>query len=88
MRDGDLLLLDAGVENAALYTADVTRTIPISGRFSEPQRRVYQLVYEAQTAAMNAVRPGAHFRDYFALRTRYWRRGWWNGEFSRQCTRS
>ncbi len=42
VRDGDLLLLDAGVENTALYTADVTRTIPISGRFSEPQRRVYQ----------------------------------------------
>ena len=47
------------------YTADVTRTIPISGHFSEPQRRVYQLVYDAQTAAMTAVRPGAHFRDYF-----------------------
>jgi Xaa-Pro aminopeptidase len=65
VRDGDLLLLDAGVENVALYTADVTRTIPISGHFSEPQRRVYQLVYDAQTAAMNAVRPGAYFRDYF-----------------------
>jgi Xaa-Pro aminopeptidase len=65
VRDGDLLLLDAGVENAALYTADVTRTIPINGRFSEPQRRVYQLVYEAQTAAMAAVKPGAAFRDYF-----------------------
>jgi Xaa-Pro aminopeptidase len=65
VRDGDLLLLDAGVENAALYTADVTRTIPISGRFSEPQRRVYQLVYDAQSAAMAAVKPGAAFRDYF-----------------------
>jgi Xaa-Pro aminopeptidase len=65
VRDGDLLLLDAGVENVALYTADVTRTIPISGHFSEPQRRVYKLVYDAQTAAMNAVRPGAQFRDYF-----------------------
>ncbi len=65
VRDGDLLLLDAGVENAALYTADVTRTIPINGRFSEPQRRVYQLVYEAQSAAMAAVKPGAAFRDYF-----------------------
>jgi Xaa-Pro aminopeptidase len=65
VRDGDLLLMDAGVENRALYTADVTRTLPINGRFSEPQRRVYQLVYEAQTAALAAVKPGAHFRDYF-----------------------
>jgi Xaa-Pro aminopeptidase len=65
VRDGDLLLVDAGVENRNLYTADVTRTIPVSGRFTEPQRRVYQLVYEAQSAAMDAVRPGAHFRDYF-----------------------
>jgi Xaa-Pro aminopeptidase len=65
VRDGDLLLLDAGVENTALYTADVTRTIPINGHFSEPQRRVYQLVYDAQSAALEAVKPGAHFNDYF-----------------------
>jgi Xaa-Pro aminopeptidase len=65
VRDGDLLLLDAGVENTALYTADVTRTIPINGRFSAPQRRVYQLVYEAQSAGLAAVKPGAAFRDYF-----------------------
>jgi Xaa-Pro aminopeptidase len=65
VRDGDLLLVDAGVENRALYTADVTRTLPINGRFSEPQRRVYQLVHDAQTAALAAVKPGSHFRDYF-----------------------
>jgi Xaa-Pro aminopeptidase len=65
VRDSDLLLLDAGVENRALYTADITRTIPINGHFTEPQRRVYQLVYEAQTAAIAAVKPGANFRDYF-----------------------
>jgi Xaa-Pro aminopeptidase len=65
VRDGDLLLLDAGVENAALYTADITRTIPINGRFSAPQRRVYQLVYEAQSAGLAAVKPGAAFRDYY-----------------------
>jgi Xaa-Pro aminopeptidase len=65
VRDGDLLLLDAGVESRALYTADVTRTVPINGRFSDAQRRVYELVYEAQEAALAAVKPGAHFRDYF-----------------------
>jgi len=75
VRDGDLLLMDAGVENRALYTADVTRTIPISGVFTEPQRRVYQLVYEAQQAALEAVRPGARFRDYFAAAQRVLARG-------------
>jgi Xaa-Pro aminopeptidase len=58
---GDLLLLDAGVECRQLYTADVTRTIPVSGRFTAEQREVYQLVLDAQTAAMAEVRPGAPF---------------------------
>ncbi len=65
VRDGDLVLIDAGVENNAFYTADVTRTLPISGHFSPEQRRVYQLVYDAQQAALAAVKPGANFRDYF-----------------------
>ncbi|HEY0487090.1 MAG TPA: aminopeptidase P family protein [Mycobacteriales bacterium] len=61
VRPGDLLLLDAGVEDVHLYTADVTRTIPVSGRFTEVQRRVYDLVYAAQDAGIAAVRPGAPF---------------------------
>ena len=65
VRDGDLLLLDAGVEASTFYTADVTRTLPISGRFSPAQRRVYDLVFEAQSAGLAAVRPGAKFRDYW-----------------------
>ena len=59
---GDLLLLDAGVECHELYTADVTRTMPISGKFSPAQRRVYELVLRAQQAALDAVRPGVDFR--------------------------
>ncbi len=62
VRAGDLLLLDAGVECHQLYTADVTRTMPISGRFSPAQRRVYELVLAAQQAALDAVRPGVAFR--------------------------
>lgn len=65
VRDGDLLLLDAGVEARSLYTADVTRTLPVNGHFSPAQRRVYDLVYEAQDAALAAVRPGAAFHDYW-----------------------
>ena len=62
VHDGDLLLLDAGVECHQLYTADVTRTMPVNGRFSRAQRRVYELVLAAQEAALDAVRPGVEFR--------------------------
>ncbi len=61
VRHGDLLLLDAGVECANLYTADVTRTLPVSGVFSPAQRRVYDLVLAAQDAGIAAVRPGVPF---------------------------
>jgi Xaa-Pro aminopeptidase len=63
VREGDLLLVDAGVEVDSLYTADVTRTMPVNGRFSEVQRRVYQAVLDAQQAGMDAVRPGNRFKD-------------------------
>lgn len=63
VRDGDLLLLDAGVELDSLYTADITRTIPISGTFSAVQRRVYDAVLEAADAARKIVRPGIRFGD-------------------------
>jgi Xaa-Pro aminopeptidase len=62
--DGELLLLDAGVEMRSLYTADVTRTFPVNGRFSELQRRVYGYVLAAQEAAMATLRPGADFKEY------------------------
>ncbi|MFE4371106.1 aminopeptidase P family protein [Streptomyces sp. NPDC056835] len=64
VRPGDLLLLDAGVETHTLYTADVTRTLPISGRYSEIQRKIYDAVYESQEAGIAAVRPGAKYRDF------------------------
>ncbi|MEU2248237.1 aminopeptidase P family protein [Streptomyces sp. NPDC019224] len=64
VRSGELLLLDAGVETNDLYTADVTRTLPISGTFTPLQRKIYDAVYEAQEAGIAAVRPGADFRDF------------------------
>ncbi|MFG2984908.1 aminopeptidase P family protein [Streptomyces sp. NPDC048258] len=60
----ELLLLDAGVETDTLYTADITRTLPLSGRFSPVQRQVYELVLAAQEAGMAALRPGASFGDF------------------------
>ncbi len=59
----DLLLLDAGVEAVSLYTADVTRTIPVSGTFTTEQREIYTLVWEAQAAAFEACKPGNDFLD-------------------------
>ncbi|WP_328741613.1 aminopeptidase P family protein [Streptomyces caniferus] len=64
LETGRLLLLDAGVETDTLYTADVTRTLPLSGRFSPVQRRVYELVLAAQDAGIAALEPGASFRDF------------------------
>jgi Xaa-Pro aminopeptidase len=57
LEDGDLLLIDAGCELDG-YAADVTRTFPVNGKFSGPQREVYELVLAAQTAAIAAARPG------------------------------
>jgi len=61
LKQGDLLLVDAGVEAESLYTSDVTRTLPINGRFSSEQRTVYDLVFEAQRAAFAEVKPGNDF---------------------------
>ena len=61
VRQGDLVLLDMGVENVELYTADVTRTLPVSGRFTDRQREVYTLVFQAQEAALAECRPGSEF---------------------------
>jgi Xaa-Pro aminopeptidase len=64
--DGDLVLVDAGVEAPSLYTADVTRTLPVSGRFTDAQRRVYSAVLDAADAAFAVARPGSRFRDVHA----------------------
>jgi len=60
LRDGDLLLIDAGGELGG-YASDITRSFPVNGRFSGPQADVYDLVLDAQAAAIAALRPGATF---------------------------
>ncbi len=57
LRDGDLLLIDAGAEFHG-YASDITRTFPVNGRFSAPQRALYDVVLAANVAAREAVRPG------------------------------
>ncbi len=60
---GDLLLADMGVEGRNLYTADVTRTLPVSGRFTKAQRDIYDIVYASQEAGMDYIKPGVKFLD-------------------------
>src|SRR5258707_15881995 len=61
LKRGSLLLLDAGVEGNSLYTADITRTLPIAGKFTKEQREIYSLVHRAQAAGFRAVKPGSDF---------------------------
>ncbi|HUX04387.1 MAG TPA: M24B family metallopeptidase, partial [Acidimicrobiales bacterium] len=63
VKKGELLLLDAGVEAQTLYTADITRTLPISGKFSKEQRAIYELVLRAQRAGFAACKPGNDFLE-------------------------
>lgn len=62
MQAGDLLLVDAGCEYDC-YASDVTRTYPVSGRFTPAQRAVYEIVLEAHGAALSAVAPGRHWNE-------------------------
>ncbi len=57
LKNGDLLLIDAGAE-CNHYAADITRTFPVSGKFTEPQAQLYQLVLDAQLAAIEQIKPG------------------------------
>ncbi|MDH3589590.1 MAG: aminopeptidase P N-terminal domain-containing protein [Gammaproteobacteria bacterium] len=62
LEDGELLLVDAGCEYD-YYASDVTRTWPVNGRFSKPQREIYQIVLDAQQAATEQVQVGNHWND-------------------------
>ena len=63
VRPGQLVLVDAGVEVESFYTADITRTLPVTGKFTPAQRSLYMLVYEAQLAGFAAIKPGVKFSE-------------------------
>ncbi|HTZ24147.1 MAG TPA: aminopeptidase P family protein [Streptosporangiaceae bacterium] len=65
LRPGELIVIDAGAETEALYTADITRTLPVSGTFTAIQREVYEIVLAAQEAALAEIGPGRAYRDYY-----------------------
>lgn len=74
LQDGDLVLIDAGCELDG-YASDITRTFPVNGRFSQPQRALYELVLEAQVAAIECARPGNHWNEPHEAAVRILTRG-------------
>lgn len=67
MKDGDIAVNDSGAESESHYASDITRTIPVSGRFSQRQKEIYTIVLDAQNKAIEAVKPGVEFRDIHHL---------------------
>ncbi|HLB72782.1 MAG TPA: aminopeptidase P family protein [Sedimentisphaerales bacterium] len=67
MKAGDIAVNDSGAETALGYASDITRTIPISGKFSQRQKEIYSIVFDAQKQAIEAVAPGVEFRDVHRL---------------------
>ena len=69
IQNGDLLLIDAGCEYQG-YASDITRTFPVNGKFTGPQKDIYELVLSAQLACIDAVKPGRAFHDYHQVADR------------------
>ena len=67
MKAGDMVVNDSGAESALHYAGDITRTIPIGGKFDPRQREVYEIVLEAQQKAIAACKPGVEFRSVHLL---------------------
>ena len=63
LRGGQLLLIDSGAESPLGYASDITRTVPVSGRFDDRQRAIYEIVLATQRTAIGAMRPGVTYRD-------------------------
>lgn len=63
MQTGDIAINDSGAESPLHYAGDITRTIPIGGKFSQQQREIYQIVYNTQQSAIESIKPGVEFRD-------------------------
>ena len=74
LADGDLILIDAAAEFAG-YASDITRTFPVNGKFTEPQREIYELVLKAQLAAIAAAKPGSSIRRVHLTAERVLRAG-------------
>jgi len=67
MKDGDLLIIDAGTESPMHYATDHTRVVPVSGKFTQKQKEIYQVVLDSQMAAIKAIKPGVTYQNIHFL---------------------
>ena len=67
MKNGDLVVLDSGVESELHYASDITRAFPVSGKFTDKQKEIYNIVLEANLGGINAVKPGIFFKEVHLL---------------------
>jgi len=63
MKAGDMMLNDSGVESPLHYASDITRTFPVSGKFTDRQKEIYRIVLQSQEHAIRMIKPGVEFRD-------------------------
>ena len=70
LKEGRMLVIDAGCESALHYASDITRTVPVGGKFSQRQKEIYEIVLKANMAATEAVKPGVPFRDVHLIAAR------------------
>ncbi len=75
LREGQLLLVDAGAESPMHYAGDMTRTFPVSARFTTKQREIYEVVLEAQKRAIEEIKPGVYYREVHLLAAKTMVRG-------------
>ncbi len=63
LEEGNLLVMDSGSESPMKYASDITRTVPVGGRFTEKQKQIYEVVLQAQETAIQNIKPGIMFKD-------------------------
>jgi Xaa-Pro aminopeptidase len=63
LQEGDLLVMDAGSDSPMNYASDITRTVPVGGKFTEKQKQIYKIVLQAQETAIESIKPGIMYKD-------------------------
>jgi Xaa-Pro aminopeptidase len=67
LKEGRMLVIDAGCESALHYASDITRTVPVGGKFNQRQKEIYEIVLKANTETIKAIKPGVYYRDVHLL---------------------
>jgi len=67
LREGRMMVIDAGCESALHYASDITRTVPVGGKFNQRQREIYEIVLKANTETIKAIKPGHYYKEMHLL---------------------